>query len=104
MDAGFLELVRYGPSHERLQTVEGPRGARDIAANGYLVFAMDLYRGESATDPTEARKLKRNLPEARAIRDMQAVFHYLSARADVAPEYISSVGWSMGGGLALEPA
>ncbi len=78
--------------------------ATNLAASGYMVFAMDLYRGRATTDPTEARKLKRNLPEDRAICDMKAVFDYLSARADVNPKYISAVGWSLGGGLALRLA
>ncbi len=80
------------------------RQATNLAANGYIVFAMDLYRGRVTTDPSEARKLKRNLPEGRAIRDMKAVIDYLSARSDVHPKYISAVGWSLGAGLALQLA
>lgn len=78
--------------------------ATNLAANGYIVFAVDLYRGKVTTDPSEARKLKRNLPGDRALDDMKAVFRYLSTRPDVDSKYISSVGWSLGGGLALQLA
>jgi carboxymethylenebutenolidase len=78
--------------------------ATNLAANGYVVIAVDLYRGKVADTSSEARKLKRALPENRAIRDMKAAFRYLAARPDVDPKHIGSIGWSMGGGLALRLA
>src|SRR5277367_2338289 len=65
-----------------------------IAEQGYVVLAVDLYRGKTATDPNEAHELMRGLPQDRAIRDMQAAFDYLSARKDVNGR-IGSVGWCM---------
>ena len=35
---------------------------------------------------------------------MKAAFNYLAARPDVDPKRIGSIGWSMGGGLALQLA
>lgn len=35
----------------------------NLAVHGYLVFAVDQYRGKVTIDRSEARKLKRNLPE-----------------------------------------
>jgi len=78
--------------------------AMNLAANGYIVLAVDLYRGRVTAKPSEARKLKYHLREDRAIRDLKAAFDYLAARSDVDPTHISSIGWSMGGGLALQLA
>src|SRR5665213_983863 len=78
--------------------------ARNLAANGYVVIAVDLYRGKVTDTSSEARKLKRALPENRAIRDMKAAFRYLAARPDVDPTNIGSIGWSMGGGFAIRLA
>jgi carboxymethylenebutenolidase len=35
---------------------------------------------------------------------LKAAFEYLAGRPDVDPKHISSMGWSMGGGLALQLA
>jgi carboxymethylenebutenolidase len=74
-----------------------------IAEQGYVVLAVDLYRGKTATDPNEAHELMRGLPQDRAVRDMQAAFDFLSARKDVNGR-IGSVGWCMGGGYSLQLA
>jgi len=78
--------------------------AANLAAHGYVALAVDLYQGKVTADPTEARKLKRGLREDRAIRDLQGAFAYLEGRLDVDPKHIGSLGWSMGGGLALQLA
>ena len=78
--------------------------ATNLAADGYIVFAVDLYRGKVTANPSEARKLRRDLREDRAIRNLKAAFDYLSGRSDVDPNRISSMGWSLGGGLALQLA
>jgi len=74
-----------------------------IAEQGYVVLAVDLYRGKTAMDPNEAHELMRGLPQDRAVRDMQAAFDYLAARKDVTGR-IGSVGWCMGGGYSLQLA
>lgn len=75
-----------------------------LAAIGYVALAVDLYQGKVTADRSEARKLKRGLSEERAIRDLKAGFAYLAARRDVDPTRIGSLGWSMGGALALQLA
>jgi carboxymethylenebutenolidase len=75
-----------------------------LAGQGYVVLAVDLYRGKSAADPSEAHELMRGLPQDRAIRDMQAAYDYLAARKDVKPGRIAAVGWCMGGGFVLQLA
>jgi carboxymethylenebutenolidase len=75
-----------------------------LAANGYVALAVDLYHGRVTADPSEARKLKRGLRQERAIGDLNAAFDYLADRPDVDPRHIGSLGWSMGGGLAVQLA
>lgn len=75
-----------------------------LAAQGYVALAVDLYRGKTATDASEAHELMRGLPQDRAIRDMQAAYEYLATRKDVKSDKIGSIGWCMGGGLSLQLA
>src|SRR5579871_1391270 len=72
--------------------------AMSLAANGYVVIAVDLCRGRVTDNGSEARKLKRSLTDDRAMRGMNAAFHYLAARPDVDSKHIGSPGWSMGAG------
>jgi carboxymethylenebutenolidase len=76
--------------------------AEKFAGEGYVVLAIDLYRGQTAgTDAEKAHELMRGLPEDRALRDLQAAFAYLAARPDVDAARIGSMGWCMGGGYSL---
>jgi carboxymethylenebutenolidase len=78
--------------------------ARKFAAQGYVVLAIDLYRGKVATTPEEAHELMRGVPDDRGIRDLQAAFTYLASRPDVDARKIASVGWCMGGGYSIKLA
>ena len=78
--------------------------ASRLAKNGYVVLALDLYHRKVTSIPSQARKLKRDLPLNHAIGEMKAAFTYLACRADVDPKRIGALGWSMGGGLALQLA
>ncbi len=78
--------------------------AQQLAEQGFVVLAVDLYRGPVASDPDTAHQLSRGLPEDRAKRDLAAAFAYLAVRPDVDPRRIASIGWCMGGGFALEEA
>jgi carboxymethylenebutenolidase len=78
--------------------------AARLVAHGYVVLAMDLYRGKVTASRSEARKLRRRVPEDRAIRDMKAAFNSLAARPDVQSKHIGAIGWSMGGSFALQLA
>ena len=75
--------------------------AKALADQGYVALAVDLYRGQSASDPDTAHQLMRGLPEDRAVRDLEAAFAYLASRPDVDPARIGSIGWCMGGGYSL---
>ncbi len=75
--------------------------AKEFAAKGYVVLAVDLYRGQVTDDPDTAHQLMRGLPEDRATRDLKAAFAWLASRPDVDAARIGSVGWCMGGGYSL---
>jgi carboxymethylenebutenolidase len=74
--------------------------AQELAKQGYVALAIDLYRGKVATDPETAHELMRGLPEDRAVRDLKAAYSYLKGRKDVNGK-IASIGWCMGGGYSL---
>ena len=109
---GFLALPRDARRHRAIIVVHEWWGlnewvkeqAEKLAANGYVALAVDLYQGKVTSDPSEARKLKRGLRQEHAIGDLKAPFDYLVGRPDVDPKHIGSLGWSMGGGLAVQLA
>lgn len=78
--------------------------ARKLADLGYVVLAVDLYRGKVASSPEEAHELMRGVPDDRGMRDLEAAYSYLAARPDVKPDKIGSVGWCMGGGWSIKLA
>lgn len=80
------------------------QNAKKLAKEGYVVLAIDLYRGEVTADPGTAHELMRGLPEDRALRDVKAAFAYLQSREDVDKSRIGALGWCMGGGYALQAA
>jgi carboxymethylenebutenolidase len=75
--------------------------AADLAAHGYVALAVDLYRGQVATDAETAHELSRGVPQDRGIRDLKAAETYLSSQKNVNPHRIGAIGWCMGGGYAL---
>ena len=75
-----------------------------LADQGYVALAVDLYRGQIATDPEAAHELMRGLPQDRAVSDLKAAFAYLATRKDVDRDHIGSIGWCMGGGFSLQLA
>jgi carboxymethylenebutenolidase len=81
--------------------------ARQFAKAGYVALAVDLYKGQVATSPAEARKLAtevRNNKEE-AFAHLNKAVHFLENQsASVMPERIASVGWCFGGGWSYEMA
>lgn len=74
--------------------------AERFAGAGYVALAPDLYRGQVAAEPDEARKLAMELDRPHAVRDIQGAVNYLVSQAYVAPKLAGVVGFCMGGGLA----
>jgi carboxymethylenebutenolidase len=78
--------------------------AEELAGHGYVTLAVDLYRGQVATDPETAHELMRGLPQDRGVRDLVAAAAYLRSRKDVDTQRIGAIGWCMGGGYAVQLA
>jgi len=75
-----------------------------LAAEGYIVFAVDLYAGEVAQTPDEARGLMMQAvedPES-ANDNIRAAYDFVKRTAG-APR-IGSLGWCFGGGWSLNTA
>jgi carboxymethylenebutenolidase len=75
-----------------------------FAREGFITLAPDLYHGQVAEEPDEARKLAMGLDRNRAVAEITAAAEYLKAMGQVSPKKIGVVGWCMGGGLALSTA
>ncbi|HEY7310577.1 MAG TPA: dienelactone hydrolase family protein [Gemmataceae bacterium] len=75
-----------------------------LSSRGYVVLAVDLYRGEMPKNLKGANLRDRGPPEERALGDLKAAMDYLAGRADVDPDALGAIGFGLGGGYALEAA
>ena len=75
-----------------------------LAAEGFIVLAVDLYGGEIATTPGEARAKMIGIVENpdRATENIQQAYDFVNTVAG-APR-TGSLGWCMGGGWSLNTA
>jgi carboxymethylenebutenolidase len=74
-----------------------------LAAEGYMVLAVDLYQGSTATSPEGARQLMLDVvedPDA-AKANIEDAYRFLETAG--APS-IASLGWCFGGGWSLAAA
>ena len=82
------------------------KNAIAFAKLGYVTLAVDLYGGQSATDPqramTLAGRVRTNVDEA--FRNLKSAVSYLKNRSDVYPERMASIGWCFGGGWSYQIA
>ena len=75
-----------------------------LAAEGYIVFAVDLYAGKTASTPSEARALMVDViedPEP-AKQNIRAAYEFVTQTAG-APR-VGSLGWCFGGQWSLNTA
>lgn len=78
--------------------------AEELASQGYITLAPDLYRGKIAKTRDEAHELANGLPPERAMRDLRGAVAYLKSQPNVDPNKIGAIGWCMGGGYAAQLA
>src|SRR5262245_14098981 len=77
-----------------------------LAQQGYVVLAVDLFKGEVVTDQNDSRRLTqevRSNPEI-AVNNLQSAVDYVSSLSNVDPSRIASMGWCFGGGQSLQLA
>ena len=78
--------------------------ARRLAGEGYRVLAVDLYGGEVASTPAEARQLvglAMDNPN-RIAQNTQAAYAYLTE--EMGATSVAVMGWCFGGGVSLQTA
>jgi carboxymethylenebutenolidase len=93
--------------HEWFGLNEHIKSQADLLANeGYAVLAVDLYRGEVATDPDRARELASSVRSnsASAIDNLQSAVSYLKSLEIVDDSKVASLGWCFGGDWSLQLA
>lgn len=75
----------------------------DLARNGFVALAPDLYHGELAghTEMDKAGELMSSLPMDRAARDMSGAVDYLSAHSATTGTQLAVMGFCMGGMLTF---
>ena len=72
-----------------------------FAAEGFTALAADLYHGETTTEPDEAAKRMMALEIAGAARDLGGAVSWLRDSERATGDGVGTVGFCMGGGLAL---
>ena len=72
-----------------------------FAREGFVALAPDLYHGQFATEPDEARKLVMNMNREQALKDLTGAVKYLKSLPQVTPKKVGCIGFCMGGSLTL---
>lgn len=103
--------------HDRMGLTDGVKDQTfRLAHDGFIVLAVDLYRGEEAKTAQEAKRLEGELSKERALHDLKAAVDYLSRRSDVRAKSslapvrdketwdLGVLGLGMGGRYALDAA
>ena len=80
--------------------------ANELASEGYVVLAADLFNVEVATDPSQARELSSSVEDSpeQAITNLQSAVQYLGSLPNVNSSRIASLEWCFGGGQSLQLA
>lgn len=72
-----------------------------FAAAGFVALAPDLYHGQAASEPDEAKKLMMELELDRAGEEIVTAAKYLAQMKSTASPKVGVVGFCMGGSLAI---
>jgi carboxymethylenebutenolidase len=77
--------------------------ATEIAKQGWLGLAIDLYGGKVGGKPEEAETLMKGVVPAEAAETMSTWVDWLRQNPDCNGK-VASIGWCFGGGMALQAA
>jgi len=72
-----------------------------FAREGFVALAPDLYRGETTDQPDEAQQKMMALNMDQAEKDMRGAVDYVAGHESYDGSGIGSVGFCLGGGLAV---
>ena len=80
--------------------------AENLAKEGYVVLAVDLYNGQVANTTELAQSLVSKVREnpSQSINNLQHAVRYLASLENVNSSKIASLGWCFGGGQSLQLA
>ena len=93
---GVVVIQEWWGLGEHIQDV-----ARRFADAGFVALAPDLYHGRTTREPNEAEKLMMGLAMDGAATDIVAAASYLADHESTTGQGIGTVGFCMGGSLAL---
>jgi len=93
---GVIVIQEWWGLEEHIKDV-----ARRFARAGFVALAPDLYHGQVATEPDEARKLAMSMDRERAAKEIDGAIAWLRGRPYVEPEKAGVIGFCMGGSLSL---
>ena len=103
---GYLARPAGGQAHPGVVVIQEWWGLvphiKDVAGRlaraGFVALAPDLYHGQAADEPDEARKLAMALDAQRAVQEIAAAARYLKKMdQDAAPRKVGVVGWLVPG-------
>lgn len=96
---GLIVVHEWWGLNDNIRTM-----ARRLAGQGYRALAVDLYGGEAAEQPEQARQLMQQATaDQQQIRaNVQEAFAYLNDEVGVSGTGV--IGWCFGGGVALNSA
>jgi carboxymethylenebutenolidase len=72
-----------------------------FARDGFLALAPDLYRGETTDQPDEAQQKMMAMSMDQAEKDMRGAVDHLAEHEQFEGRGVGSVGFCLGGGLAV---
>lgn len=77
-----------------------------LARNGYVVLAVDLFKGEVTTDRNRSSELTQYVRDNQdiATANLKSAVKYVSSLPNVNAEKIVSLGWCFGGAQSLQLA
>lgn len=75
-----------------------------FAAEGFVALAPDLYRGDMTKSPDQAGKMLMALNIGEAAKDIKGAAEHLLEHDMVQPKKVATLGFCMGGQLALYAA
>jgi carboxymethylenebutenolidase len=109
---GYLALPSGDGTHAAVVVIHEWWGLTDwvkqqadsLARKGYVVLAVDLYRGQVAHDAETAHQLMSGLVETEAMVTLRAAADFLRARSDVRAHAVGAIGWCMGAKWAIRLA
>ncbi len=96
---GVIVIQEWWGLNEHIKDI-----TRRMAEAGYVAIAPDLYRGQVAEEPDEARKLMMEREMEDALADVSSGVDYLQSQDAVIPKSIGVMGFCMGGSLSARMA